>query len=293
MAAAQETRRQNGFALQPSTIPVDEILSGGPSRDGIPALNDPRAVPIERARWRDDEMVVGVTLGKQARAYPLAILVWHELVNDELGGQPILVSYCPLCGTALTFDRRIAGKTRRFGVSGLLYQSDLLLYDRESESLWSQISATAVTGSLAGKRLKVLRSSLLTWGAWKREHPQTTVITLDTGHERAYGQQPYGDYATSERLYFPARQDSRYHPKMPTLGLRAQNELARAYPAAELEKAGGSIKEKFAGHDIVVSYDATQQVFDVDAPLNIEVIEGYWFAWTSFHPKTTVFKAPN
>ena len=130
-------------------MPVEEILAGGPPRDGIPALDEPKFVSAAASVWEDDEHVVGVSVGGESRAYPLAILVWHELVNDSLGGEPILVSYCPLCGTAMVFDRRVGGRERRFGVSGLLYLSDLLLYDRASESLWSQISATAVTGPLA------------------------------------------------------------------------------------------------------------------------------------------------
>ena len=294
-APAAETPSLNGFALEPSSIPSGEIHKGGPPRDGIPALEGPALVPAADAPWDDDEPVIGVQLGGESRAYPYAILVWHELVNDVLGKQPILVSYCPLCGTGIVFDRRLEGKSHRFGVSGLLYQSDLLMYDRETESLWSQISAEAVTGPSRGRRLKMLRARIEPWGAWRRRHPDTTVLSPETGHQRRYGDSPYGDYAVSEdvveRFFPPTRLDRRYHPKMPTLGLRIAGGAARAYPASELAQAGGAASEEFSGHRVRVAYDPEAQVFEVEAPDAIEVIEGYWFAWIAFHPESSVFRA--
>jgi hypothetical protein len=289
-SGAQE-RTLNGFALEPATVPVEDIRSGGPPRDGIPALNEPDTLPASAAPWGDDEPVVGVHVGGASRAYPLGILVWHELVNDELGGTPLLVSYCPLCGTALVFDRRLEGRAHRFGVSGLLYQSDLLMFDRESDSLWSQITARAVTGPRRGERLTLVRSRVEPWAAWRARHPDTTVLSPKTGHERRYGDSPYGDYALDERLIFPVEYDRRYHAKMPTLGLRLADGTARAYPASELVGAGGVASESFAGHRVRVSYDPDTQVFDVEAPAAVEVIEGFWFAWFAFHPKTSVFSS--
>ena len=291
LASAEDAPVRNGFLLSPASIPADEILPGGPPRDGIPALVDPTAVPAADAPWRDDQAVIGVARNGEARAYPIALLNWHELVNDELGGEPILVSYCPLCGTGLVFDREVAGEARTFGVSGLLYQSDLLLYDRETESLWSQLSSTAVTGNARGTRLRVIRSAQLPWGAWKARHPETTVLSLETGHRRDYTRSPYGDYALSERIYFPAPLDPRYHPKMPTLGLRRVGGATRAYPAVEVVNAGGRVEDRLEGHRVVVSYDPDARVFDVEAPPELEVIEGYWFAWAAFHPETSVFVA--
>jgi len=286
--------RRNGFALEPSSVPVREILAGGPLRDGIPALDHPSHAGTDYD-WEDDERVVGVEWNGEARAYPLAILVWHELVNDTLGGRPILVSYCPLCGTALVFDRSIdaSPEPRRFGVSGLLYRSDMLMYDHETESLWSQISAEAVTGPSLGRRLELLRASTLRWADWRARHPKTRVLTRNTGHARRYGTSPYGDYAESRQLLFPVPSDRRYHPKMPTLGLRVAGGAARAYPAAEVVKAGGQIEERFAGHPVRVAWDENRSVFEVTAPASLEVVEGYWFAWAAFHPDTSVAKAGN
>jgi hypothetical protein len=291
LAATAGAAERNGFRLEPASVPVGEILAGGPPRDGIPALDHPEHVAAG-AGWPDDELVIGVAQGAQARAYPVSILVWHELVNDTLGDRPILVSYCPLCGTGIVFDRRSAPgePARRFGVSGLLYRSDLLMYDRESESLWSQISAEAVTGPALGRRLQLVRSSMQTWGQWRARHPGTTVLTRNTGHQRRYGASPYGDYAESERLLFPVPRDRRYHPKMPTLGLRA-GDRARAYPAVEVLKSGGAIQETFAGHSVRVAYDEDHRVFQVEAPESVEVVEGYWFAWAAFHPDTSVATA--
>jgi hypothetical protein len=289
--ADESARELNGFRLENATIPVESILRGGPARDGIPALDHPPALPAYAAPWHPDETVIGVVRGGAARAYPIAILNWHELVNDSLGGSPLLVSYCPLCGTGMVFDRMLDGQVRSFGVSGLLYNSDLLLYDRESESLWSQIESTAVTGPASGTRLRVLRSELTTWARWKRAHPETTVLSLETGHERDYGRSPYQGYPDSDALYFPAPLDKRYHPKMPTLGVRLVSGAARGYPAAELVNAGGRVEERFEGRRIVVRYDPDDQVFEVEADDDLEVIEGYWFAWSAFHPEASVFAA--
>jgi hypothetical protein len=283
---------RNGFVLDPVEIDVREILPGGPLRDGIPALANPAAVSAAASSWDDDEIVIGVELGAEARAYPLSVLVWHELVNDRLAGVPILVSYCPLCATGIVFERRLDGGERVFGVSGLLYRSDLLLYDRETESLWSQISAQAVTGPSRGLRLTQVRSRMLPWKLWREEHPKTSVLTTETGHRRDYRRSPYGDYATSKRLLFPTRYDRRYHPKTPTLGLRIPGGEARAYPAVELVKAGGRVEERFAGRPVAVAYEPDSQYFQVEAPEGIEVIEGFWFAWSAFHPETSVFAAP-
>jgi len=290
-APAEADRTVNGFPLESDTIDADAIRAGGPVRDQIPALDDPAVVPAAEAPWPDDVPVVGVEVGGEARAYPLAVLAYHELANDTLGGVPILVSYCPLCGTALVFDRRIEGEPHRFGVSGLLYKSDLLMFDRESESLWSQIRADAVTGPLEGRRLALLRSRIEPWSAWRARHPQTTVLSRDTGHRRRYGVAPYGDYATSEKLMFPVEYSRRYHPKMPTLGLRRADGPYRAYPALELVEAGGEVRERFDGEPVRVAYDPESQTFDVEAPGGIEVIEGFWFAWIAFHPNSSVFTA--
>ena len=144
----------NGFDLSNTTLPREEILHGGPPRDGIPALSDPKLIAAEAASYLEPtSRVVGITLKGKSRAYPIAILNWHEIVNDEIDGQRFAVTYCPLCGTAVTFDATIDGTPTDFGVSGLLYNSDVLLYDRDTESLWSQILGQSVSGERVGTRL--------------------------------------------------------------------------------------------------------------------------------------------
>jgi hypothetical protein len=224
---------RNGFVLEPASVPAEEILAGGPRRDGIPALDHPSVLRAAEADWTDDEPVLGVAVAGEARAYPVAILNWHELVNDTLGGEPILVSFCPLCGTGLVFDRRVGGEVRAFGVSGLLYRSGLLMYDRGSQSLWSQISAEAVTGPLLGQRLRILRARMDQWGRWRRDHPESTVLSRETGHRRDYDRSPYAGYADSRKLIFPASIDRRYHPtgrwipRLPRLRARAGERSGR------------------------------------------------------------------
>lgn len=290
----------NGFVLTPTSIPIDEVLHGGPQRDGIPALDEPLMEPADTARLDDQEWVIGVTWQGEARAYPLEILVWHELVNDTIAGRPILVSYCPLCGTGLVFDRP-AGKpgspgaepeADRFGVSGLIYRSDMLMYDRATESLWSQISARSVTGPRTGERLSLIRSEQMRWADWQMLHPASRVMSRETGHRRPYGRSPYGDYALNRKLLFPLDQDRRYHPKMRTLGLRLASGLARAYPSEELLRLGAPLVEDFAGYSIRVSYDPESKRFQVSAPPEVEVLEAYWFAWAAFHPEASTFEAP-
>lgn len=292
-APKAQLRTRNGFSLEAAAIPVDEILHGGPPRDGIPALDAPKTVSAAGAMLRAHERVIGLEVAGEARAYPLSILVYHELVNDTLGGMPVLVSYCPLCGTGVVFDRRLDGRVLQFGVSGLLYKSDLLMFDRESDSLWSQIAARAVTGPRSGARLRIVPSRMARWSDWLEDHPNTTVLSRRTGHRRPYrsGSSPYGNYDNSTRILFPVDVDQRRHPKMPTLGLRFPNGTARAYPAEELARAGGRVTEQVADREVTVRYEIETGSFRWEVPGEVEIIEGFWFAWAAFHPDTTVFVA--
>ena len=290
-SGAAEVDTKNGFPIDPNSIDADEIQSGGVPRDRIPALLDPKTAPASDFEWSDDELVIGVAMGGEARAYPYSMLVWHELVNDRVGGKPILVSYCPLCATGIVFDRTLDGKVRRFGVSGLLYRSDLLMYDHETESLWSQISAEAVTGPSQGQRLTPMRARIVPWKVWRADHPDTTALTSGTGHRRNYRRQPYGDYATSERVMFGPPVDRRYHPKTLTVGVRLPGGASRAYPADEIVRAGGRVEDLFDGRRVAIDYDPEARFFHVEAPHDVEVVEGYWFAWVAFHPDTSVFVA--
>jgi len=201
---------------QPTRLRVQEIDWGGVPVDGIPPLDMPAHVPADDADFLDPaEPVVGLVIGAEARAYPLRILDWHELVNDRLGGVPIALAYCTLCGSAIPYEAQVGvgGAPRRFGTSGLLYHSNKLMWDRETGSLWSQLSGEAVLGPAAKARAGLTaRPSVVTrWAAWRARHPETTVLSLDTGHPRDYtAGQPYGGYFMSPQKLFPtpgSRQD--------------------------------------------------------------------------------------
>ena len=281
----------NGFDLDGAAVPAREIERGGPPRGGIPALDLPPATSRSTTPFPDDALVIGVTLGGDARAYPIPMLARHELVNDRLGGRSILVSYCPLCGTGIVFDRVIEGRALRFGVSGLLWRSDVLMYDRETESLWSQIDARAISGSRKGHELVIVPSKMTRLSAWASEHPRTTVMSPGEAGLRPYRRMPYPGYEKSRQVWFRAPHSKEFHPKTITLGLRAGSE-ARAYPAPEVEAAGGVVTERFAGAEVTVRWEPENRGFSVDKPDSIDAIQGYWFAWSAFHPETSVFRAP-
>ena len=169
----------NGFNLDNSLVPANQILRGGPPRDGIPALDHPRFEAADKADWlKDDDLVLGVTIDGQAKAYPVRILVWHEIVNDTLGDTPIAVTYCPLCGSGIVFSRQQDKQVLDFGVSGLLHNSDLLMYDRQSESLWSQIPGKAISGPRAGEVLERLAITHTSWKSWRRSVAWKAVTSM-------------------------------------------------------------------------------------------------------------------
>jgi len=178
---------------------VDASQSGGPEPDGIPAIENPRFVEASDAAGtlEENDPVFGVELGGEAKAYPQSILVWHEIVNDVIGGRPVSVTYCPLTGTAQGFHR---GETT-FGVSGQLINANLVMFDRGSESWWPQILSTAITGDDAGRHLEEFQVIWTTWSRWRSTHPDTVVLTEETGFARNYGRDPYGEYNPRQGYY--------------------------------------------------------------------------------------------
>lgn len=288
---------KNGFELEGGLIPPSEILHGGPPRDAIPALTAPRFVAAGEARWlADDDRVLGLQRGGIAKAYPIAILNWHELVNDRLGDEPVVVTYCPLCGTGMVFAARSGGRPLTFGVSGLLYNSDVLFYDHQSDSLWSQLLRQAVTGPEAGAQLEMLAVSHTTWADWRARHPETRVLSRETGYARDYDRNPYGGYDRDERLFFPvANVSRRYHPKEQVLGVSLGG-LHKAYPFSELAAQGSArIDDVLAGRRLTVTWDdvhRTARVFDGEGT-EIPAVTAFWFAWYGFHPETGIYRAPS
>jgi len=179
-----------------STVSFDEVLSGGPPRDGIPAIDEPQFVSISvaEARYAATEPVIGLEINGEARAYPLQVLTWHEIANDVVGGVPVAVTYCPLCNAAIVFDTRIDGKAHDFGVSGRLRKSDMIMYDRQTESWWQQFDGNGLTGEYAGRKLAKIPSRIESFERFTERFPDGTVLVPNNDGMRQYGRNPYRSY---------------------------------------------------------------------------------------------------
>jgi hypothetical protein len=179
-------------------VPVDEIISGGVRRDGIPSIDDPKFIAVSELKALEpQDPVLSVVIGGKARAYPLDVMIWHEIVNDELAGVPIAVTYCPLCNSAVVFDRRVGGRTLEFGVSGMLRNSDMIMYDRQTFSWWQQFTGTGIVGTEMGTELKILPARLESWALFSARHPDGEVLVPHDVGQRDYGINPYHRYDSS------------------------------------------------------------------------------------------------
>jgi hypothetical protein len=216
-------REPEAAGLPEPTVDLAEIVDGGQPPDGIPALDRPRFQRTGDVRWVDDpEQVLVVEVGGEARAYPIQVLTHHEIVNDTINGVPVAVTYCPLCASGVAFDRRVGDRVLSFGTSGMLYLSDLVMYDRQTESLWPQIEGAAVAGVLTGTALTVLPAGLISWEQWRRSHPDGWVLSRQTGFDREYGSNPYYRYddKASLPLFLAGPIDNRVEwLKQPVVGI--------------------------------------------------------------------------
>ncbi len=206
-------------------IDPGRVLSGGPPPDGIPPIDAPKFQLAADVDWlADAEAVVSLTVGGQTRAYPIQVLTWHEIVNDTIAGTPATVTYCPLCNTAIAFNRRVGDRVVTFGTSGKLYLSNLVMYDRQTQSLWPQIQGRAVAGALTGTTLKILPTDILPWRQWREDNPDSQVLSRDTGFTRDYGRNPYVGYDEPQSQPFALDTDT--DPRLPA------KERIVAFPAA-------------------------------------------------------------
>jgi hypothetical protein len=248
----------------PGSAPLvdpEDIVSGGPPPDGIPPVDRPRFQPVGAVGWlAAAEPVAVVELGGEARAYPLQVLVWHEIVNDTVGGVPVAVTYCPLCNTAIGFRRpTVAGKPTTFGTSGKLYHSNLVMYDRATRSLWPQALGLAVTGELAGRRLERVATQVVAWRDFRVAFPDGRVLSRDTGHRRPYGQNPYPlyDRKGGDPFLFDGRPDGRLQAVERVLGLsHGARHLAVPYGRLARRATGGvaAANLELAGAPLVVTW---------------------------------------
>ena len=300
----------------------EEARSGGPSKDGIPSIDDPSFIEPDAADFLDPgDPVFGVVSDGVTKAYPQKILVSHEIVNDNLDGTPVSVTYCPLTGTVQGFYR---GNTE-FGVSGRLINANLVMYDRTTEAWWPQLLATAIPGPWNEnpeiRSLREFRLIWTTWEQWREQHPETHVLSTDTGHAQNYGRDPYGSYNPrggyydSEHLLFPGRvDDDRYHPKRVVMGARTADGAIAFLKDAIREKRmmTGDLGETPVvavyddRYDTAYVYRNPEQhaVSDADGgvavggstyapdslPLSrIHTFDAMWFAWVGYYPETNVY----
>lgn len=293
------------------SVPLDEILSGGPPKDGIPSIDNPKFIsPAAASEWlADDEPGIAFSKANTHRFYPYQILVWHEIVNDTIDDTRVLVTYCPLCLTGYVFDPLVKGERVEFGTSGKLWKSNLVMYDRKTDSLWSQILGEAIMGEITGTKLTLLPSDQMEFGAWKKAFPQGQVLSRETGATRFYGSSPYGDYFTSVGFArsLAGGRDERLSPDAFVFGL-VVNGKAKAYHV-EAVREKGEIVDVFEGLMLVLRHDKALDVVrvfkkltdgsaaSVEASLaqtgreeRVNPFSSFWFAWTAAHSTTDLYK---
>ncbi|MEP7335562.1 MAG: DUF3179 domain-containing protein [Actinomycetota bacterium] len=290
------------------TVPLREFQSGGPGKDGIPALDHPTFVKTDRVRFLNArEPVIELVLGSQARAYPLQILIWHEIVNDRIGHTPVAVTFCPLCNTAIAFDRRVGGRTLSFGTTGNLRNSDLVMYDRQTESWWQQFGGDGVVGRYAGRRLRQVPVRIVAWREFLRAHPHGLVLSQSTGYSKPYGSNPYVGYDdVSSPPFFPVKNgnDQRLPPKERVVFI-ARSREAVAISLTTLVKRR-RIDVSVAAHELVIRFrPGVSSALDRRAIAEgrdvgeVSVSEGgrpvaftepFWFAVAAFRPDVKIVR---
>ena len=236
-------------------VPLDEFLSGGPGKDGIPAIDEPEFQTIGEVDWLEDqEPVIAFGIGDDWRAYPIQILMWHEIANDVVADMPVAVTFCPLCHTAIVFDRTVDGTVLDFGVSGNLRHSDLVMYDRQTESWWQQATGRGIVGHYTGTALEFLPSQLISWAEFRELHPEGVVLSRDTGHVRDYGANPYAGYDDADTNPFLLNDvsliDGRLSPKVRIVGVVIDEDEV-AYPLPDLAEVE-VVNDTVGGEPIVV-----------------------------------------
>jgi len=253
--ASVSCRKEENPTDKTFTLPQEEIRDGGPGKDGIPALENPTFISESEATYLDDEnLVIGYKVGTDIRAYPHAILDWHEIINDDVQGEAVAITYCPLTGTGIGWSRIVAGETTTFGVSGLLYNSNLIPYDRATDSDWSQMLLESISGTRSNQSIETFPVVETTWATWKKMYPTTKVVSDNTGHSRNYSRYPYGDYRTDqEQLLFPiTNYDTRLPFKQRVHGVIV-NGTAKVYPVSDFSNSAVEIiTDEFEGSQLLI-----------------------------------------
>jgi hypothetical protein len=237
-------------------VPIDEIISGGPPPDGIPSIDEPRFLRVDDVDFlSENEPVLAFDLDGDARAYPVQILMWHEIVNDTVGGVPVAVTYCPLCNSAVAYDRRLDDTVFEFGTSGMLWNSALVMYDRQTETMWSHFTGQAIVGELTGTTLDTFPVATVPWGRWRDAHPEGLVLSRQTGFSRDYGRNPYPGYddVTSQPFLFEGEVDGRFTAMTRIVGI-LRNGDALAVPLTQL-RDDHVVAVELGGQPLVVFWE--------------------------------------
>jgi hypothetical protein len=280
-----------GFdASTKKTVELADLHQGCPARDCIPSIDDPKYLSVAAATHvADEELVVTLSYNGEYRAYPTRILDHHEIVNDTIGGDALAITWCPLCGSAVGIRRTVAGETTEFGVSGVLYNSDLVLYDRATETLWDQIEAKGIVGPMTDQRLELVPVSMSRWAKWRDRHPDTLVLSAETGFDYDYTQDRYAEYRESTRLFMPvSATDERIHAKTVVYGFDLPSG-AVAYTGSLLQK-NGSHRHNQNGEETVVTLHDDGSVTMQRGNQTHYPIRVFWFAWYTFHAGTDLIR---
>lgn len=278
----------NGFDTSSKIMNENTVVRVGPVNSPTAAIDQVKTESVSNTNWSDGDYVMGLALNGEARAYPLSVMLWHQIINDELGGVPVLVTFCQICGTGLIYDRVINDKPHTFGMSGLIYHADILLYDKESQSLWSRFLDESVAGPSEGQPIFDLPFLTMTLGEWKQRYPQSSIISRDTGFDINYSMTPAGTSSAGDKVFAALPTELRYHPNMPVVGVN-RNGKTKAYPAGEVLVDGGQISDRFEGADISIQYTAKSQSFTLDISPQSDIKQTTWSAWNSQHPKTAIY----
>ncbi len=276
-----------GFdATTKKSVALDDLMQGCSARDCIPSIDNPSFLPANQAAHvGDDEMVITLSYKGEYRAYPAQILDHHEIVNDTVAGDALAITWCPLCGSAVGIQRNVGGEITEFGVSGVLYNSDLVFYDRTTETLWDQIEAKGIVGTMTDVELVLVPVSVSRWAKWRDKHPDTLVLSADTGFEFDYSKDAYVEYRESTRLFMPvSASDDRVHAKTVVFGFDLPTG-AVAYAESVLQD-GGSYHHDLNGEEAVVTLHEDGTVSMRRGDQIHHPIRVFWFAWYTFHSKT-------
>jgi hypothetical protein len=281
------------FGFDESTrksIQLDKLMQGCPARDCIPSIDDPKYVAAANAgHVADDDLVITLAYKGEHFAFPTSVLDHHEIVNGTFAGAPLAITWCPLCGSAVGIERTVGDTVTTFGVSGVLYNSDLVLYDRTTETLWDQIEAKGIVGPLTGEQLVLVPVSMSKWSRWRTKHPDTLVLSTDTGFDKDYSQDRYAEYRESTRLFMPvSAEDDRVHAKTVVFGFTL-NDGDVAITEAALAR-GGSYTGEIHGDSAVITLREDGSVSMQRDGSTSYPIRLFWFAWYTFHPETDLIQ---